>query len=266
MLKPQLINGEMKNKIKRLIVFCIVLYLSTAVFLYFFQSKLIYFPTSAVDHNYKTITVKNEDCLIDVIVLNSEKTTDKAIIYFGGNAETVVYNARDFQREFKDSVVYLMNYRSYGRSTGWPSEQANYSDALKLFDRVQKKYAKITVMGRSLGSGVASYVASQRDIFNLVLITPYDSIKHVAQSKFWMFPMSILLNQQYLSIDRVKDIEEKCLILIAEHDKIIPYENSKNMVDEFPDSQVEFFIIKNENHNTISHSEHYFDLINKFID
>ena len=235
------------------------------MFFYFAQNKFIYFPTPPIAHDYKTITIENEDCLIEVIVLNSEKSIDKAIIYFGGNGESVVYSASDFHREFKNSVVYLINYRGYGNSNGQPSEKANYSDALKVFDLVQKKYTNITVIGRSLGSGVATYVASKRNISKLVLITPYDSIENLAQSKFFIYPMSLLLNQKYVSIGHVKDIKAKCLVLIAENDEVIPFKNSKNLVNEFPDNQINSLIIKNSSHNTISNSSNYFELLKNFI-
>jgi len=255
----------MTKKIKQRIMFYLALYISIAILLHFTQNKLIYFPAPPVAHNNKSIIIENEGFLIDVIALNSTTPTDKAIIYFGGNAESVAFSANDFKKEFKNHAVYLVNYRGYGKSTGHPSEKANYSDALKIYDEFENKHENIIVIGRSLGSGVATYLASKRDISKLVLVTPFDSIERVAQSKFIIFPMSILLDQKYLSINRVKDIKAKSLVLIAENDEIIPFKNSQKLVNKFPSGQIDTVIIKNSNHNTISDSDSYFESIRGFI-
>ncbi|GAM70130.1 bem46 protein [Vibrio sp. JCM 19236] len=61
-------------------------------------------------------------------------------------------------------------------------------------------------MGRSLGSGIATYVAANEDIDTLILVTPFDSVENVAREIYWMFPVSLLIKDRYASIDRVKDI------------------------------------------------------------
>ena len=87
-----------------------------------------------------------------------------AIIYFGGNAESMAQSSDEIARQFPAFTVYLMDYRGYGRSTGEPSEEGLYSDALKLYDTMKSKYESISIGGRSLGSGIAVYVASQRKV------------------------------------------------------------------------------------------------------
>ncbi len=254
------------SKILSILLFSLLLYLGTALFLYTAQDNLLYFPSPPTTHTYQPIFIENEGWEIEVTVLTPRLSTDKALIYFGGNAESVSNNAPYFEKEFTEHAVYLVNYRGYGRSTGHPSEQGNYSDALKIFDTVRKNYPHISILGRSLGSGVATYLASKRDISRLVLITPYDSIESLAQDMFPLFPISLLLNQKYLSTQRVKDIKARCLALIAEHDEVIPFKNSIKLVNTFPKSQIISVIIKGTNHNSISDNSDYFDLLRKFID
>ena len=82
----------------------------------------------------------------------------------------------------------LVNYRGYGHSEGRPSEARLFADAVRLYDWAAGQAgvdARRSVgMGRSLGSGVAIYLATQRTLAGLVLVTPFDSITAVAQRHY----------------------------------------------------------------------------------
>jgi uncharacterized protein len=54
--------------------------------------------------------------------------------------------------------------------------------------KVHAQYPNITVVGRSLGSGVAVHLASQRPISRLILVTPYDNILKLAAHYIWHEP------------------------------------------------------------------------------
>ena len=200
---------------------------------------------------------------IKVTVLNKGKK--KAILYFGGNAESVDYSSDDFSRIFQDHSIYLVKYRGYGGSTGKPEEQGIYSDALHIFDKIKPKYSAISIIGRSLGSGVASLVASKRNIDKLILITPFDSVENVAQKLFYIYPMFLLLKDKYDSFSRVSLIKAKTLVIAAENDQVIDKKHTKRLVDAFPPVQIRVEVIKNTDHNTISNSEKYYILLEEFI-
>ena len=255
----------MEKKNKKRILFYIALYLGVGLFLCISQKKFIYFPTEPVPHGFETIDVNNDGCSINVIVVNSEKIEDKAILYFGGNGEAVAFNAHSYRGQFQDHVSYLVNYRGYGKSTGYPDEDGIYSDALKVYDKVKEKHPNITVIGRSLGSGVATYVASKRDVEKLVLITPYDSIQRLAQSKILIYPMFLLLTENYQSIDRVKDIKSRCLIIIAENDEVIPMWSSESLLNAFPKGQIRSEVIRDAGHNTLSEDPLFYEFIREFL-
>ena len=239
------------------------LYCIAMLLLYIFQRDLLYFPTEKYHHPFEEIQLKNQNETISVIVLNKGK--DKALIYFGGNGDAVVSNAEEFKSAFPNFTIYLLNYRGYGGSSGKPSEQAIYSDALALYEAIKPKHPKISVLGRSLGSGVATYVAANRDIDKTVLITPYDSILNVAQKRFKLFPVSFLLKDIYDSTSRVSRISSKVLVIAAENDQIIPMANTEKLVNEFPRDQLHFEIIKNSGHNDLSNSITYYPTIQAFL-
>ncbi len=255
----------MKPKTKMRLLFYPALYLLVAMYLYIVQNSLIYFPTDPVAHSFDTIAIENEGALLDVIVVHSESAEGKVMLYFGGNAEAVGGTANELAAEFTDHTVYALNYRGYGKSTGEPSETANYSDALKVFGAMQAAGSNITIIGRSLGCGVATFVASQREISALILVTPYDSIQSVAQSTYKIFPMSLLLHEKYRSIDHVPEISVPCLAVIAERDEFIAYKHSQKMVSAFPPSQMTPVIITKATHNDISSYPEYYQAMKSFM-
>jgi len=146
-----------------------------------------------------------------------------------------------------------------------PSEKGFFADALFLFDKVLEKQTTISVIGRSLGSGVATYLASKRPVKKMALISPFDSITRVAQNNFMIFPMFLMLLDKYDSISRVKDIKAETFVLIAEHDEVIPRIHSQRLIDEFAAEQITVKIIADSRHNDISDKVEYYQLLKDFF-
>jgi hypothetical protein len=117
-----------------------------------------------------------------------------------------------------------------------------------------------------LGSGVATYVAANRDIEKLILITPFDSIQAVAQEKFPIYPMQLMLFDKYDSIARARDIKAQTLFLIAEDGTLVPNENSLKLYDAFAPKKVQKEIFKGYNHNNIQLAPLYYKKMQQFLD
>ena len=253
----------MKQKIFEKMLYILLIYVLFGAFLFFYQRKLLYFPTPKISHNYEQQQLIHDNVTLKVIVLNQGEK--EAIIYFGGNAEAVVYSAQHFLDTFPDHTIYLLNYRGYGGSSGKPSEQGFFTDALFLFDKVLGKHTTISVIGRSLGSGVATYLASKRPVKKMALISPFDSITSVAQKNFMIFPVFLMLRDKYNSISRVKDIKAEATVLLAENDEVISRVHSQRLIDEFPVEQVSVKIIADSRHNDISEKVEYYQILKEFF-
>ena len=253
----------MKQVIFEKMLYILLIYVLFGAFLFFYQRKLLYFPTPKISHNYEQQQLIHENVTLKVIVLNQGEK--EAIIYFGGNAEAVVYNAQHFLDTFPDHTIYLLNYRGYGGSSGQPSDQGFFKDALFLFDNVLEKHTIISVIGRSLGSGVATYLASKRSVKKMALISPFDSITSVAQKKFMIFPVFLMLLDKYNSVSRVKGITAQTIALVAENDEVIPRVHSQRLIDEFPVGQVTVKIIGDSRHNDISEKVEYYQILKDFF-
>lgn len=244
-------------------IFLLMGYMGIGLLLYIYQRDFLYFPTPELPTPYTQMRLQNEGESIKVIVLN--KGHRNAILYFGGNAESVAHSAPEIAKQFSTFTVYLMNYRGYGGSTGMASERALYSDALSLYDLAHAKHTEIAIAGRSLGTGIATYVASQRNVSKLVLITPYDSVLEVAQGRYPLFPISFLLHDKYDSVSRIKDIKAKTMIVIAQNDNVIIRERTQHLIDAFEAAQLQVMMIKNRGHIDISSDAEYYKIMQEFI-
>lgn len=206
-------------------------YCLLCLLLYLLQRQLIYFPVAAQLPATEPLILQQANATI--LVSRKARDSSQALLYFGGNAEDVSVALSEFAAAFPNHAIYLMHYRGYGGSSGSPSEQALVADALTLFDQLQSKHSDITVLGRSLGSGVAVQLAAQRKVAQLVLITPFDSLSALAQQQFPLFPVRRLLKDTYTSVDYAPAITSPTLLLLAEQDEIIGRAHSETLYQAF---------------------------------
>ncbi len=247
---------------KSTLITLLLVYIACCVMLYLGQRSFLYFPTSVNKLIKQTkVEFNNHGITLNGWVVNPNQ--ERALIYYGGNAEAIELNIPFFQAELPNVTVYLIPYRGYAGNMGQPSEQAFYSDALHIFDKIGEEHASISLMGRSLGSGIANYVAANREIEKLILITPFDSIESIGKNTYWMFPISLMLIDKYKAIDYVDNIRSTPLILIAENDQVIKRRYSENLANAFTSPQT--VIIKGADHNDISFYSQFAESIVQFM-
>ena len=239
-------------------------YLVICFLLFLIQRQMIYFPSPEVSvPDTDDIILDTGDVRIKVWVLNPGK--QKALIYFGGNAEDVAYNINDFRTLFAERTVYLINYRGYGGSSGSPHEDGFYSDALFIYDHFLKHHNSITAMGRSIGAAVVTYLASKRDVDKLILVTPFDSAASVAKYLYPFFPTSLIIQEKLDSVGRASEITADTLIVAAAEDEIIPSKNTDNLAKAFNKKQLQMALLSEAGHNTVHLHPAYEKTIKEFM-
>jgi len=230
-----------------------LVYVALCAAMFACQRSFIYFPPQIgvlIDSDVMTLTVPGAELQI----LAERTEGPDAVLYFGGNAEDVAYSLPTMEQAFPGHALYLPRYRGYGGSTGRPSEAALFADALALFDRLAPQHGHITVVGRSLGSAVAVYLASQRPVAGLVLITPFDSILSIARSQYPFLPVGRLLLDRYETVKYAPRVTAPTRIIAAEHDEIVPRRNTEALWRSFPEGLAELRVIAGAGHNSISRS------------
>ena len=251
------------SKLFSILTLIFICYVAFGILLFLLQRSFIYYPSPPIDHPFDNIAVINDSVTINTIHVNRGKR--KAILYFGGNAEVVALTAIDFAQQLNGFTQVFVDYRGYGRSGGAPSEQALLSDALKVYDSLAPSYREVVVIGRSLGSGVATFLAASRPVNKLVLVTPFDSILRVAQRHYPIYPVSLLLKDKFDSLAYASDIKVETLILAAEKDGIIHPSHTENLANALGDKYTTFSVIKGAHHNDISLDDRYYRLIDEFL-
>ena len=250
------------------------------LYLYLAQDSMIFFP-QPLDDDMRALVAKRQPRAEEVMlaaadghrlhgwfVRNADGIGDAPVLlYFGGNAEEVSGFAME-ARELPGVSLALFNYRGYGRSEGVPSEQALFADAVTIYDAVAVRPGvdrkRIIAMGRSLGSGVATYLATQRPLSAVVLVTPYDSIAAVARAKYPFALVDILLKHPFDSLARAPKIEAPMLALIAERDSIIAPAHAMTLVKAWrgPATSV---LIERADHNDIASHPRYWPAVREFL-
>ena len=228
--------------------------------LFFMQRSLIYFPQPDSGGPGAT-AVALPTAGARVLVSARPKDGPRALIYFGGNAEDVSVSMDSFSVAFPDNAIYLLHYRGYGGSSGKPSEKALFADALTLFDEVYAKHPYVSVAGRSLGSGIAVYVASLRPVTRLVLVTPFDSLQEIAARQFPYVPVRWLLLDKYESWRYAPHVTAPTLIIAAEHDEVVPRASTELLQSRFRAGVASLQTIPGTGHNSISFRPEYMRLL-----
>ncbi|MDR6549154.1 alpha/beta hydrolase [Paenibacillus qinlingensis] len=165
------------------------------------------------------------------------------IIYFGGSSEEVS-DMLSIAEILDGWSIALINYRSFGRSEGEPSEQNLYLDANAIYDYFSKRSdidkTKIVSMGYSRGTGVAVNLSKERPTSGTILVSPYDNYAKLLGTNLsntlqlhHMFPLSLFIEETFNSIKKAPSIHTPLLCLAGDLDRNIPIAYSKKLVDKW---------------------------------
>ena len=211
------------------------------VLIYFLQERLIFFPQPLLQDPLKANTgaaieevslVTADQVRLRGWLVRAPATQAPApiLIYFGGNAEEVSWLASTGDLYAGWSLL-LVNYRGYGGSEGKPGEAELFADALQIYDFAASRAqgGRVALMGRSLGSGVAVYLAAQRPVAGVILVSPYDSIESVAKGIYPYLPIGLMLKHRFNSIALAPAIRAPLLCVVASGDRVIPRRHSERL-------------------------------------
>ena len=267
---------QLKNKLKYAIAGLLILYVMFGGLLYTFQEKILFIPEKLEDDYQFNFHYPFEELFfetennghINAIHFRVENTTPKGVIlYFHGNAGSLrrwgVITEYFVEKGYD---VLVMDYRSYGKSKGVLNENVMYSDAQHCYDYLKKYYAEedITIYGRSLGTGIASYLASVNSPKQLILETPYYNITDVAQHRFPIFPVKQLLKYRFPSNEFLPNVKSPVTLLHGTEDRVVPFSSGKKLYDLGLEN-VEMVVIEGGNHNNLNSYTIYHETIVRIL-
>ncbi len=271
-------NKKLIKFLKIFGIIVLVLYASVCALLYFNQDDLLFHPQPNTPNEVAEILNQYPEFDTLSFVMNdgnrtcgyiskdSIKEKLPLVIYFGGNAEEVSHLA-DYKAYFPNSIMVLMNYRSFGLSQGKISEQTMFSDALEVYDKLisnpEVDANNVIIIGRSIGTGVATYLSSQRKTSATVLITPYENMIDVAFEKYPFVPISLLIKHRFESDKYAPNISSPMLALISTNDQVIPKRHAYKLKEAWKGKTEALEL--NEDHNSIMNNEEVWKKIEGFV-
>jgi pimeloyl-ACP methyl ester carboxylesterase len=161
---------------------------------------------------------------------------DRALVYYGGNGEGVEWLRPVLAERFPGHTSYLLAYRGYGASGGRPSQRALTADAVALHDHAAARHpaTPVDVIGRSLGSGVATQVAVRRPVERLVLVTPFDSLAATAADLFPRLPVRPLVHDRWDSAAVAHRLRARVLVVRAGRDDLVRPPRTDKLLEALP--------------------------------
>jgi len=244
--------------------------------MYVIQDRLLFFPQPLAESRRDEIRQRYP--AVGEIVLRGENHKLHAwyvkaapgqplVIYFGGNAEEVSGMLEDAVTRAPGVGWLLVSYRGYGASTGAPSEDAISADALKWHDHAVKTLGakEVIAFGRSLGSGAAVFLASERKLASVILVTPFDSLVKVAEHHYPFVPVNVLLRHRFDSVERAPKIAAPLLCIAAGQDNVIPVVHARRLYDAWGGPK-RWILIEEAGHNSTDGVPLFWQSITAFLE
>jgi uncharacterized protein len=265
-----------KKIIFKTIVVLVALYFFVGLLLYFFQEKFLFHPqklNTNYTFNFKKpfaeliIPLSNTDTLSLVKFYTNAADKKGIVLYYHGNMKNVTHYEPYVNIFTKNGYdVWMPDYPSFGKSSGMLSEQKMYEQALLakklVLDSV--KESSLIIYGKSLGTGIAAYVAQNTKAKYLILETPYSSIHNLYKHYAPIYPVKILANYEIPSCQFLKNVQSPITIFHGTKDDVIPLSNALQLKKSIKRTD-QFKIIEGANHQNINKTQAYFYAIDSLL-
>ena len=230
----------------------ILAYLAVILFIYFYQRNLLYHPSEnnylndKINFKYVEILIETEKNIqIKSWFIKKDLKKFKTLVFFHGNAGNLLNRVHKINElEKLDINILLTSWRGFSGNKGKPTEQNLYSDANKIIKWLgaqEVNYKDIILYGESLGTGVATELASKNNYGGIILESPFTSIKDAAKIYYPYLPVNLLLKDRYDSKSKIKDIKTPILIMHGKMDKIVPQKMGLELFEKANNPKFSYF-------------------------
>jgi len=186
------------------------------------------------------------------------------ILYFHGNKKNIGWYARHMPfLTNRGYEVLMIDYPGFGKSQGKLNEQRLYDWALETYKLAHRSYPadSITIYGKSMGTGIAAWLATARDCKQVILETPYYDMPSVIQRYLPVYPVKWMLHYQLPTYQYLQNISVPVTIFHGTKDRMISYRNASRL-KPYLKSNDEFITIEKGKHNNLNK----FDLVQRKLD
>jgi pimeloyl-ACP methyl ester carboxylesterase len=229
------------------LIILVIVVAAVSIFLYFFQERFLFHPEKLPkDFVFQYENQKVEEYnleLPDGAVINGlhfKSENPRGLVYYlKGNSKSIKgwgKFAVDFTLHNYD--VIMIDYRGFGKSTGKLSQESMKRDALYVYDRIKEKVKenRIIIYGRSLGTGLATKVASMNNPKALILACPYFSISKNVKRYLPLIPLGLVMRYQMPTYKWMKYVDCPINIIHGTNDRVIRFKSSLRLSQLKPDT------------------------------
>ena len=273
-------NFLFKKNLLKMNYFTFILLIFVAIYFfilistYLFQRNLLYHPT---ENNYfgdqltvsiDKVKIKTQDNIELMSWYHSKNLTDyKTILFLHGNAGSLENRIHKINH-FKDMNVnfLLISWRGFSGNKGKPTEEGLYQDARSAVAWLKSKDISennIIIYGESLGTGVATEIAQNKNFGGIILESPFTSMIDAGKDKYPYLPVRLLLKDKYESDKKIKNIKSPILIMHGKVDNIVPFHMGKRMYELA--NQPKYFYFSEYDDHMMEYNEKLLKALKDFV-
>jgi len=244
--------------------FLILTFLILLFSFYQWQYFMIFRPTYIKERNLcqncSMLEIKTDDDIELEGAIYEPANPKSTLLVFVGRSHDGVALINRLSQLYPKSRIVTFNYRGYGKSGGVANEQNILQDGLKIAELVEKNYGDFYLLGYSLGSNVAAYVALKHKLSALFLIGAFDSIGQLLRHKYAKISyLEKLLRYKFKTMQYIQNVGADTYLFVSRDDELIPLQNARNLKKHIKN------LMYYEEFSGLSHAELLWDLrvINK---
>jgi fermentation-respiration switch protein FrsA (DUF1100 family) len=227
----------------KLLLMGVAIYGMLCLALYIFQPRLVYFPMKPLAATPAAIGLDYEDVSLDAgdgasvhgwfLPVAEEART---VLFLHGNAGNISHRL-DTLRVFHSLGlnVLIIDYSGFGQSDGRPGERRTYADARLAWQYLTEARGiapeRVVIFGRSLGAGVATWLATEEAPGALVLESAFTSVPDLARKYYPIFPVHWLARIRYDNAARLPTVDCPVLIVHSRDDEIVPFAHGEALYE-----------------------------------
>jgi len=239
-----------------------IVYVLGGIALYFLQDYILFHPvTLKRDHNYNfpekhkdiNIPITENSNLNIVQFFSTDTITRGVVLYFHGNKKNISWYAKYSPYFTKHGYeVWLIDYPGFGKSTGKFTEQTLYDWANYMYNFARTRFSpdSIIIYGKSMGTGIATHLASIQPCKKLILETPYYDYPSVIRHYLPIYPIEWMIHYKIPTHDYMEKVIAPITIFQGTGDWLVTYNNAKRL-KPFLKAGDEFVTIEGGSHNDL---------------
>ena len=258
----------MGKKTFRWVKVIVLVYSILGIALYYLQETFLFHPV-VLDRHYAyqfdvpfaevEIPVNKTDTISMVKFFPRDSIAKGVVIYFHGNKGNINRYAKLTDIFTQHGYeVWMGDYPGFGKSTGERKEQVLYDQAEIIYSMANSKFTpkQILIYGKSLGTGIAAYLASVKDCKQLILETPYYSVPDVFGCYAPIFPVSRMITYKLPTHKFLLDVQVPVTIFHGTSDRVIPYRCAVKLKEVLKPGD-QFITIEKATHRSVPWSKLY---------